>query len=211
MKKKLLSVLMAGALVVSSSVNAFAADKVINGSEIEEHTTNISITGDVQDQEGQTKPGTLQVTVPTAAAFTVDKNGALSGATIKIDNRGTQSVDVFAHGFTDVTPQSGITVVGKGNLADEDRTSVSLSIRGNGGTAYLGSAAGDQKSGIYSDENLATSVNTTNNPLKLATVASSNSENLTLEGSAGESGEAVDTAVKDNFTLILKIAKTVEK
>lgn len=209
MKKKLLSLVLAGAMVATTSVSAFATtDNTITGSEDVEHSTNVSITGDVQSDSGDVKPGNLNVTVPTAAAFTVTKDKQLAGATINITNSGSQGIDVFAYEFTDVSADANITVVGEDQLSTSDRTKVSLKIRGGLGTAYLGSKSGDHKRGIYSDSNLATAVNTSTSPVRLANIGSGKSEGLVLEGSAGSKGDqTLAEPVRDNFTLVLKIKK----
>lgn len=210
MKKKLLSLLMAGAMVASTSVNAFATDKVINGSETAEHETNISITGDVENNQGEVKPGNLHVTVPTAAAFTVTKEGNFNTAPITITNGGTQSIDVYAHAFTDVTADSGITIV-KESEADSNanRTKLSLKINGNNGTAYLGSNPGTYKEGIYNDAELSSPVQSSVNPIKLSVVgANGGTDSLILTGKVGSAEEEIENPVQDKFTLVLKIKKT---
>lgn len=210
MKKKLLSLVLAGAMVASTSVSAFATttDNVITGSDDIEHSTNVSITGDVQSDSGAVKPGNLNVTVPTAAVFTVNKDKQLSGATINITNSGSQGIDVFAYEFTDVSADANITVVGEDQLSTSDRTKVSLKIRGGLGTAYLGSNSGTHKRGIYSDSNLANPVNTLTSPVRLANIGSGKSEGLVLEGSAGsQADQTLAEPVRDNFTLVLKIKK----
>lgn len=207
MKKKLLSVLMAGALVATSSVNAFAAENNITGSDAAEHTTNISVTGDVQNDNGEVKPGTLNVTVPTTAAFTVNRDKALIGATITIQNSGSQDVDVFAKGFADITGAEHINVQGASAISGQARNNVALNLQGNLGTAYLGTAAGNNKTGIYSDAELSANVN----EVKLSTIRSNNSGNLTLAGTAGDSSDGFTEAVQDTFTLVLKIKKSDSK
>ena len=209
MKKKLLSLVLAGAMVASTSVSAFAAtNNTITGSEDVEHSTNVSITGDVQNDAGLVKPGNLNVTVPTAAAFTVTKDKQLAGATINITNSGSQGVDVFAYEFTDTSADENITVVGENQLSNLDRKNVSLKIRGSVGTAYLGSNSGAHKRGIYSDPNLTTAVNTSTSPVRLANIGSGMSEGLVLEGNAGsKADQTLEQPVKDNFTLVLKIKK----
>ena len=129
MKKKLLSLVLAGAMVASTSVSAFAATEhvgngEINGADNKEYTTNVTIEGNVENDEGDIKPGTLSVTVPTSAAFTVNKGGDFQSAPINIKNSGTQSVDVYAYRFVDVTPDegNGISVIGKNRLSGEKRT-----------------------------------------------------------------------------------------
>lgn len=210
MKKKLLSLVLAGAMVASTSVSAFAttADNTITGSEDVEHSTNVSITGDVQNDSGLVKPGNLNVTVPTAAAFTVTKDKKLAGATINITNSGSQGIDVFAYEFTDTSADENITVIGENQLSTSDRTKVSLKIRGSVGTAYLGSNSGTHRRGIYSDPNLGTPVDTSTSPVRLANIGSGRSEGLVLEGNAGsKSDQTLEQPVKDNFTLVLKIKK----
>lgn len=211
MKKKLLSLVLAGAMVASTSVSAFAAtaDNTITGSEDVEHSTNVSITGDVQNDSGLVKPGNLNVTVPTSAVFTVTKDKKLAGATINITNSGSQGIDVFAYEFTDISANENITVVGEDQLSESDRKNVSLKIRGSVGTAYLGSNSGTHGRGIYSDKNLGTSsVDTSTSPVRLANIGSGRSEGLVLEGNAGsKSDQTLEQPVKDNFTLVLKIKK----
>lgn len=211
MKKKLLSLVLAGAMVATTSVSAFAApisapNGQINGADDQEYTTNVNVTGDVQNQEGNIKPGTISVSVPTAANFTVDKNGGFLGTTINVSNTGTQDVDVYAYGFTDTNPNSGITVGKEGELSGQDRTHVSLRILGNVGTAHLSSTTATKKTGVYSDNTLDASKEVAE--WKIATVGQNATEGLRLEGSAGSSGDSVTEAVRDNFTLVLKVKKT---
>ena len=204
MKKKLLSLVLAGAMVASTSVSAFA--KTISDSDNTSPTTNVEITGDVESQSGATKPGTFNVTVPTAANFTINKDGKFIGTTIDINNLGTQDVEVFAHAFTDTTGTDEINVLGETAAATEDRSTVSMNIRGNAGVAYLGTVAGNNKNGIYSDKELANS----STEIKLATISSGQEDRLTLDGKAGKSGNAIDSPIRDTFTLILKIAKATK-
>ena len=74
MKKKFLSLMMAAAVVATTSVSAFAQDKVINGLDTQEHTTDVTITGKVLDQNNNEPAGNFNITVPTSAAFTVGKD-----------------------------------------------------------------------------------------------------------------------------------------
>ena len=212
MKKKLLSLVLAGAMVASTSVSAFAdtisaANGQINGSADREYTTDITIEGNVADDSGNVSPGTLKVTVATAAAFSVDEDGNLQGSNIKVSNSGTQDIDVYAHRFTDTTPNDKITVVGESDFSQVDRRNVSLKVQGNKGTAYLGSEPGSKKSGIYSEKTLQPS--NVVEGLKIATVVQNDSQELALSGDAGKKKEGVTIAegVSDRFTLVLKIKK----
>lgn len=228
MKKKLLSLVLAGAMVASTSVSAFAqdqptvgesqtagttsqltesvADGIINGTDQKNYTTNVNIEGSVQSTAGTLPSGSLSVTVPTAAAFTVTNGKKLHGENITIVNKGNQDVDVYACGFTDTRPGSGITVKSKTAIANEDRTNVSLWVRGELGIAYLSSTQGSQKTGIYSDESLRADTEVAEK--KLMTVSKQSNKDLTLAGEAGQGSGEVSSPVSDNFTLVLKIKKS---
>lgn len=212
MKKKLLSLFLAGAMVASTSVSAFAttnttefvSDGIINGTDDKDYTTNVKIEGSVQSNSGELPSGNFNVTVPTAAAFTVTSEKKLQGANITIENKGNQDVDVYACKFTDLTPDAGITVKKKSEITNEKRTSVSLWVQGELGTAYLSSTPDSRNTGIYSDETLATELE----QKKLLTVSKHSNKDLTLEGEAGQSNDEVPNPVSDNFTLVLKIKKS---
>lgn len=215
MKKKLLSLVLAGAMVASTSVSAFA--DTITDVDSTEPTTEITITGKVASDSGVLPAGRFNVTIPTTASFTVKDNGEfIAPEAIVVQNDGDQKIDVYAYKFADSTPtgDNGITVIGKNRLSEKNRTNVSLNIVGNGITAYLGSAPGSNNNGIYSDADL-------NNPAsadgtKIATVAKRGTQKLTLEGQAGgktkdeEEGHVVN-GVSDTFTLTLKIKKSTQQ
>lgn len=209
MKKKLLSLVLAGAMVATTSVSAFAAEPTfvgngkINGTDDKEYSTNVTITGQVQNEDGNVNPGTLSVSVPTSASFTVKNDKKVQGTTINIVNSGSQDVDVFAYKFVDTSDATGITVLGESAIADKNRTNISLSIKGSLATAYLGSSAGSNN-GIYSTPNLDAG----SAPIKLTTIAQNSDESLELAGKAGQKVEDITNPVTDKFTLVLKIAKT---
>lgn len=206
MKKKFLSLMMAAAVVATTSVSAFA-DTVsavggkVNGTDDKEYTTEVQIKGDVENTDGNVLPGTLSVTVPTAATFRVTKENKLEGTNINVVNNGEQDIDIFAYKFSDPTENSGITVLGKNAISSENRTKVTLKLVGNLKTAYLSSNAGSSN-GIYSDEN----VQTGNGEIKIANVPQGGTRELRLEGESGSQGD-VTAPVKDTFTLVLKIKK----
>lgn len=210
MKKKLLSLVLAGAMVASTSVSAFAEDKVVGGSDESTPTTNVEITGQVLNEDGQAPAGTFKVTVPTATSFTVDENGKfLTASNITIRNGGEQSVNIYADSFTDIKKDAGITVVAEKDLKTLNKTNVSLNIDGNRGTVYLGSAKGDNKKGIYSNSSLEEQTG----DFLLSTIEPGSEDNLSLNGNAGISNnslpeEITKNGVSDRFTLVLKITKT---
>ena len=230
MKKKFLSLMMAAAVVATTSVSAFALqaesgtedadtssptteavpDGVINGEDNKEYTTDVTITGDVADNNGNTKPGTLSVTVPTAANFNVSKKGDLTGTKITITNSGKQKVDVIAHKFKDVNGTQGINIQSESDIAQNNgekaRSNISLRLIGTKNVAYFKSVDGD-KPGVFSDSALQESVEGQN--YKIAEVnPNGGTVDLKLEGTAGRSQSGVSNPIQENFTLVLKVKKS---
>lgn len=211
MKKKLLSLVLAGAMVASTSVSAFA-DTTITKPDTEEPTTNISITGKVENDSGVLPAGRFNVTIPTTASFTVDKDGHfVAPEEITIKNDGDQGVDIFAASFIDTNKDGGITVVKESEVKDHNRTYVSLKISGDSGTVFLGSTEGKAEAkGLYSKSDFSSQ----DGDFKLANIPSGEKSNLTLSGSAGVNpSEELDESIKangvqDKFTLTLKIKKS---
>ena len=213
MKKKLLSLVLAGAMVASTSVSAFAAgtDKVIKDSDTSAPTTDVEITGEVLGSSGQRPEGKFNVTIPTAAMFTVTEQGNLQSATIKVVNNGTQSIDVYADKFLDTQVGTGINVVSEDDLGDVDRTHVSLKLKGNVNTLFLKSESErtDKHTGLYKNADLEDGNKATaETDLKIANIKSNNEYDLTLSGNAGRGSQSVTDPVSDSFTLTLKIKKS---
>lgn len=214
MKKKLLSLVLAGAMVASTSVSAFAADKEYTiGSNGQEH--QVTITGDVANTNNQTVPGTITVTVPTAMAFSIDKTGVVAGGEITVVNRGDERVEVVAKQFTDSTPSTGIVLVKESELDTKigentaDKRHVSLKLTGNGGSVGLVSGKTGSETGFVDEQGnkVPDSANTS-----LGSAWKDNDLRLSLSGrakkSTGEEYSAPDAAVQDTFSLVLKIQKT---
>ena len=200
MKKKFLSLMMAAAVVATTSVSAFAAsEKTVtnNGDSVE-----VEINGIVNNSSNEPPAGTLSVTVPTALSFTVDNNGGFTGSDITVRNAGTQAIDVYAYQFTDVTPTTGILIKDSSHL--EKKSDVSLSLNGNAGTAYFRSE--DGQNGIYNEGGSRLD----GEGAKIANIEGRNEKTLHLKGSAGK-GELdtkyASTGINETFTLRLKIKK----
>lgn len=215
MKKKFLSLMMAAAVVATTSVSAFAQDRVIEGADTTEQKTEIDITGQVLGDNGEVPVGTFNVTIPTTAAFTVDEHAHLESATIKISNRGTQNIDVYAESFVDLTKESGkgITAVDEEQLKSKDRTFVNLKLYGRRGSVYLKTEEVSGKKGLYKESSLSHEAE--NDELRLATITTGQEGVLTLEGKAGveqsQLGNDVRrSGVQDKFTLTLKIKKSTD-
>ncbi|MFR2067509.1 hypothetical protein [Clostridium sp.] len=209
MKKKLLSLVLAGAMVATTSVSAFAAN--VTGPDNVDGSSQIEITGKVLNSSNVDPVGKFNVTIPTTASFTVRADGKfVAPEAITVRNDGDQNIDVFAESFVDTNPGAGIKVVAENTLKDIDRTNVSLKIFGNMGTVFLGSEEGSHK-GLYSNSSLTEHTGT----FQIANVPSRESRDLTLSGMAGgNSGNLEESVaqngVSNNFTLTLKIKKAAK-
>ena len=230
MKKKFLSLMMAAAVVATTSVSAFAADSNVEmpssanviSSDATDGSAQVQINGNIQDQNGNDATGTFKVTVPTSANFTVNKNGALIGPTMTIKNEGSQKIEVLAQNFSSGT--GAIKIISedkikadkaKGSSEQEySRNTISLKLMGEFKTdgaqkvAYLG--ASDAGNGVYGQPDLGT---VSSNGVSLLTLEAGDSNATTgtiaIEGSAGP--KTIQSAVSDNFTLTLRIKKVVNQ
>lgn len=206
MKKKFLSLMMAAAVVATTSVSAFAADTTTVTED--EGTANVIIKGSVDSNNGDSAPGTISVSVPTAMNFRVDNQGNLKGSKITITNRGVDKVDVLAYEFRNDTPNSGIKVKAPGSgVTFEKRSDVALWLQGNASKrAYFKSEeAGSNKKGIYNEDGTEESGGIVVSKIE----ASNGTDELTLGGHAGTQGlDNADTALSGQFTLKLKIKKS---
>lgn len=204
MKKKLLSLFLAGAMVASTSVSAFA-DTKLTFQENQTGEANITITGEVEDNTGQTVPGTLNVTVPTDASFAVKQDGAFTAPRINITNHSTKDIDVFAYEFIDIDgPNEGINIVAKGETTGRDRKDISLNISGGEGVAYFKSEENNTQKGVYKNPELNKVADS--DGVKIASIAGNGTVGeLVLNGEAG--ANTTDKAKNNKFTLKLKIKK----
>lgn len=182
-------------------------DLTIN-SNSKEHT--VTITGNVADKKGEIKPGTIQIEIPTTALFTVDKDGNFTAPDIKIKNNGQEPVDVYVYEFIDANGTSGINIESESsiieNINTKPRSNISLNAVGTEATAYFKSESlGNSESGVYKDSNLSKK---STEGIKVLKIYGESTGKLTLNGKAGKAPLETDTAIKDRFTLILKIKKS---
>lgn len=204
MKKKLLSLVLAGAMVASTSVSAFAAANT-EDVDVQANTPKqieVPIQGDIEASDGTTVAGSITVTVPTSAAFKVDKKGNLESGVMKITNKGNSTVSVIASKFIDTTGTNKINVVKEGQLNEQDRSKVSLKLIGGDKDIVLTS---EDNGKMYDATN--DSVINESSDFVIKNVAASESLSLQLQGqgSAYVDGTNNKEAVSDNFKLILKI------
>lgn len=214
MKKKLLSLVLAGAMVASTSVSAFAdtTDKTVTvGSGETDH--KVTVTGNVTDNQNTVVPGTISVTIPTAVSFRVNSQGEIDSANINITSDSAESVDVIAYKFIDPSKDSKITVVPESKLEEKKEQNtdanrfISLSIKGGDKDVELKSADGTTTGIIKTGE---TEYNENEKPV-IGTVTQGNSLRLRIEGKAAKpaAGYTAPTSpIKDDFQLMLKIKKT---
>lgn len=204
MKKKLLSLVLAGAMVASTSVSAFA-DTVVDK---HEGTANVTIDGSVDSNTGQQAAGTISVSIPTSLQFQVNKSGVVNGSGINVVNNGLDKVEIVADQFTDDTPDGNITVDAPNGFdrSTKKRSNVVLWVQGNGERAYF-------KSG--SDNGICDATGQNNqNGITVSTLSGknggNNSDEIRLNGYAGTAGIEGDNALTDQFTLRLKVKKVTQ-
>lgn len=205
MKKKFLSLMMAAAMVATTSVSAFA--QKYSWSDKTDKDVNINIRGDVTSNSDEVIGGTLSVSVPTTTTFTVAKNGDVTAPQINIENRGTEAVDVYAYKFADQTPVADkeITVVGENDLTSALLTSkLSLKLDGDNGFVYLKSV--DEGNGLFTDPDCNNKV-AAGTGVKLISVEGNESQAITLTGKTNPDASAPEDPVQDKFVLTLKIKK----
>ena len=197
MKKKLLSLVLAGAMVATTSVSAFA-DTNTQEYDISSGTADhrVDIEGNVENLRGETVPGTISVTVPTSVAFTINSNGNITGGKIKIVNKSKEKVEVVAKAFTDTTIEDKIVIVKDSDLDekieqgknDTSKKYISLNIESGSKSLGLISAKGADKTGFLNgDTEIGTSESDKN--VSLGTAWKDNDLTLSLTGRTNKTGE----------------------
>lgn len=206
MKKKLLSLVLAGAMVASTSVSAFADTNTVT---TDGETTNVTIKGSVANNAGEAPAGTISVTIPTTLSFNVSKEGAVNGGEVNIKNNGLDIIEVTAVEFQDKNPTTKINVKTPNSFDgdNESRSNIVLSIGGNQKRAYFKSEEiNSNQNGIYDAQG-----NNQSDGIKVSRIDAEGSDKLTLVGVGGkqalsEEGEG-KTGVMDEFILTLKVSK----
>lgn len=222
MKKKLLSLVLAGAMVASTSVSAFADDtaassvyQATGGTSYDvtygESEAEIGIEGKIANTNNEVKPSTINVTVPTLAKFTVNSSGNLIGSNINITSQGDTKVQVIAEQFIDKTGTTDINAVDLDTLNSENQKTPGSGVSINRKMVYL-KLTGNQKAVSLQSENGICELTTSDtisgeDDRVLGTVENGKDLQLRLEGSAVVKGTALTEAVSDEFTLVLKLKK----
>ena len=211
MKKKFLSLMMAAAVVATTSVSAFAAEHKLTTLE-DEKKVDIEIEGKVEDSLGHVLPSTVTVTVPTSLNFTVRKDGTVVSPGIEITNSGTEPVSVIATEFIDTTGQNKINI--KRNEQLQKRNEVKLRLVGGDESITLTS---EPKGGNKSPGKMYNSAGEEiESEILLKDITASNSLTLKIEGEGkkiidGQSNDGSENdAINDTFKLKLKFKKKRE-
>lgn len=206
MKKKLLSLVLAGAMVASTSVSAFATDT--KDYEIEKDGTNaeVKIIGNIENSSGNILPGTVSVTVPTAAVFNVTSNGEVNSAAMNIVNNSEKSVSVSVSSFTDTTGTESIDLVKEDSIGSgSSRKNIFLKLVGGNKEVFFTS---EQRSdGGYGKIYDSATKAALDNATEIATISKKDTLKLRLQGQGSTEGSPLGTPIADNFNLILKIKK----
>lgn len=203
MKKKFLSLMMAAAVVATTSVSAFASTQNVTGPVDAPKDAQVTVEGKIADDKGKLPVGTYNVTIPSKVVFSVDENGTFNGVDLPIVNNGEDAISVKVAKFVDPDGNRGIklNVTEDLNLPDvkstKQRNEVNLTLEGDLKQVFLGN--GTVLDGINGNDAKDEEV---------ASVEPKKTKTLTLSGRAGseELGEGV-AAITNNFTLTFKISK----
>lgn len=173
---------------------------------------NVTISGYIADNDGKFPPGTLQVTVPTTAAFIINNKGNFTSSNITVRNNGIDKVDIYAYKFIDDDGERNINIKSVTEFYNDlntiPRNDLALYIYGNEEAAYFKSESiGSGNNGVYRDSTLQISTNGSDG-VKISTVNPGLSDELKFVGVSGKNDMEINTAIKNEFTLILKIKKS---
>ena len=207
--------MMAAAVVASTSVSAFATTtpapttttETSIGEGSDEQDVNINITGDVLDSNGNTKRGTINVTVPTAANFIVDNNGVLTSGDMVITNKSNEKIKVLAKKFEDSDGPENIEIVTKtkfdndGSKASNNRNKIWLRLEGSTNNVGLTS---ENNGKMY--DTTYTYEKTEDENYEIGKINPNDNMRLTLVGEGGINSSNSE-AVRNKFKLVLKIAR----
>lgn len=211
MKKKLLSLVLAGAMVASTSVSAFAEDTATHKETSIQEGRNeeevpVEITGNVLDNKGNKVPGTIKVTVPTATMFSVGNDGRVTSPQMTISNNGDEQIIVVASRFEDPNGPQKINIVKMSEFEanDQDQTERNtIWLRLKGGSKNIGLVSANL--GEMYDNNYSKKIEASEN-YEIGKIAAGKQMTLELEGKGGTKDEASE-AIRDDFKLVLKVKR----
>ena len=200
MKKKFLALALAAA-VMAPTTSAFAS-QTVGGADTGTYNADVQVNGSVQKKDGSAPVGKIEVELPLATSFTVDKDGNFTGSNFTVENKGGTDVNLTVASFTEADPTGGITLDGtltNATAATTSRDKVRLGLQHT-----VGGAVGGFE------------LNTTVNNRSVGTIAAGNSATIAITGIAGtekqdtttSSDHAVEaTGATETFTLRFRIQK----
>lgn len=211
MKKKFLSLMMAVAVVSTTSVSAFAAEHKLTTLE-EEKKVEVEIEGKVEDSSGNVLPSTVTVTVPTSLNFTVTKEGTVVSPGIEITNSGDEPVSVIATEFIDTTGDKKINIKKDGPLTKRSEVNLRL-VGGDESITLTSESKGPSKSPGKMYNSAGNAIEESG--ILLKDITASNSLTLKIEGEGKkitdeQSSGSENDAINDTFKLKLKFKKKRE-
>lgn len=185
---------------------SYKEDNITEGKDDKE--IDISIIGNIENDKGQIKPGTITIALPINTVFTVNERGQVIVPDIKIENNGQDPIDIYAYKFMDPNGEKGINITSKdsivGNEKNISRKNLTLSMSGRTTVYFKSEKLEEGKTGIYEDENLTKPIRS---EVKILELNGQSSDRLRLDGIAGKQENGIDTAIRENFILILKIKR----
>lgn len=173
----------------------------------------IKTEGRIKSDAGKTPKKTISVSIPTAIAFTVNKDAEFIGANINITNNGEVPVDISVKEFLDYNGENGIKLIISNRVKDENtisKTTINSNYKRNEINLYL---EGNLKKVYLGDEKIVSQLGgqeASESQKKIAKVLANSSTTLTLNGIAGKNPLEVNKPIKDTFRLTLRIKKSSE-
>lgn len=193
MKKKILSLLVAGVVALGTAMPA-SADVIQGDKGASSTNANVTVTGTVNKGNNEAPAGRIQVEMPTQLSFTVMGDGTLNAVPFNIQNRGEDAVKVTVASFSETNTSGGITLNNDDSgLDSKDRANVYLTLKGDNSSSVVLKSTGTDTSTV------------------LATIEKDATKTITLEGKAGKD-KSSNTNLESNgtdevFNLVFKIAK----
>lgn len=185
---------------------SYKEDNITEGKDDKE--IDISITGNIENDKGQIKPGTITIALPINTVFTVNERGEVITPEIKIENSGQDAVDIYAYKFIDANGTEGINITSKNSIVGKEqsisRKNLTLSLSGQTTVYFKSEMQEEGKTGMYKDPDLTTPVTS---EVKLLELNGQTSDKLRLNGIAGKQENGIDTAISEKFILMLKIKR----
>ena len=185
---------------------SYKEDNITEGKDDKE--IDISITGNIENDKGQIKPGTITIALPINTGFTVNERGKVITPEIKIENSGQDAVDIYAYKFIDQNGTEGINITSEDSIVGKEqsisRKNLTLSLSGQTTVYFKSEMQEEGKTGMYEDPDLTRPVTS---EVKLLELNGQSSGKLRLNGIAGKQKNGIDTAISEKFILMLKIKR----